>query len=206
MLIDEDNNTDIKRKDGRANSEMQQILIQKGAKRDCTSSVYIETNHLKILISINGPLYLSTISKSKTDDASKMNLSVKLQIPSYYSDTNLPLNKNSIETRLEDLFTRNIFLEKYARTKLVINVEVFEFSCDILPFAIMGITLALNDANIEQKGLITCANIIYNKEKIIVDPTFEEERQRLVPRNLSRKCIVKYFKRGIKNIKNDKMY
>ncbi len=177
-MIIEENILPKERKDGRGMKEMQEIFIQKGAKRDSTSSVYLETNHLKMMISINGPIYQSTIPKSKGDDAGKMSVMFKIQIPSYYNDVNLPFNKNWIETQLEELFTKNIFIEKYARTKLTINVEVFEFSCDFLPFAVMGVTLALNDANIEQKGLITCANIICNKmDSIIVDPTFDEEAQ-----------------------------
>ena len=167
-------NTEL-RKDRRSNSQMQEILIQKGAKRDSTSSVYLETNHLKLLCSVNGPIYQSTISKSKSEDASKMNVSVKVTIPSYSSDKNINTTKNTLEMQLEDLFTRNIFIEKYARTKLIINVEIFEFSCDITPFAIMAITLALNDANIEQKGLITCANVLYKDKQIVVDPTLDEE-------------------------------
>jgi ribonuclease PH len=177
MNVDENNlNIIVSRKDNRSNTQMQEILINKDAKRDCTSSVYLETNHLKLLCSINGPIFLSTISKSKAEDASKMSVSVKVTIPSYYSDKNLSSMKNTLEMQLEDLFTRNIFTEKYARTKLVINVEVFEFSCDITPFAAMAITLALNDANIEQKGLITCANVIYKNSSVIVDPTIEEEQ------------------------------
>jgi ribonuclease PH len=168
-------NTATSRKDHRANSQMQEIFIQKGAKRDSTSSVYLETNHLKLMCSINGPIYQANISKAKSEDASKMNVTVKVSIPSYYSDKSIQNVKNTLEMQLEDLFTRNIFIEKYARTKLVINVEVFEFSCDITPFAVMAITLALNEANIEQKGLITCANVLYKNNEVIVDPTHDEE-------------------------------
>jgi ribonuclease PH len=168
-------NTNL-RKDGRKDKDMQEIFIQKEAKTDSTSSVYVETNHLKMLVSLNGPIYQTQISKTKSDDASKMNVKVNIIIPSYYNNMNHSCNKNTIETQLEDLFSRNIFVEKYARTKLIINVEIFEFSCDILPYATMAITLALNDANIEQKGLITCSNVIYKNDMIIVDPTYEEEK------------------------------
>jgi ribonuclease PH len=170
MIVDQN-----QRKDKRNNMQMQDLFIKKGAKLDATSSVYLETNHIKLLVSVNGPLYLSTISKNHSDDASKMNVIVKVSIPSYYTHIDISSKINTLEIQLEELFSKNILLEKYPRTKLIINIEIFEFSCDILPFAIMGTTLALTEANVEQKGLITCANIIYKNKDLIVDPTSEEE-------------------------------
>ncbi len=164
------------RKDKRSNLQMQEIFLKKGVKLDSTSSIYLETNHIKLLCSVNGPIYLSTLPKGKCDDASKMNVVVKVSIPAYYTHLDISTKKNTLEIQLEELFSRNIFLEKYARTKLLISIEVFEFSCDILPFAIMASTLALNEANIEQKGLVTCASIIFKNNQLMVDPTNEEEQ------------------------------
>lgn len=166
----------IERKDKRTNLQMQEIFIKKGVKFNSSSSIYLETNHIKLLCSVQGPIYLSTVSKNKSDDASKMNLNVKVSIPSYYNGQEIASKKNSLEIQLEELFSKNVFLDKYPRTKLLVNIEVFEFSCEILPYAIMATTLALNDANIEQKGLITCAHIIIKENQLIVDPTNEEER------------------------------
>lgn len=162
----------ILRKDGRSNLDMQEIFIQKGAKLDSASSLYLETTHLKLLCSINGPIYLSSISKSKSDDANKMNVNVNIVFPSYLDSVH---NKNSLEILLEDLFSHNILVEKYPRTKLNIKLDVFEYNCDILPFAVMAISLALVYANIEQKGISTCANIIVKNGEIFVDPTIDEE-------------------------------
>lgn len=109
-----------------------------------------------------------------------MNLKVNVNFPTYYTDENINMNhevyKNSLEMQLEDLFSHNILTEKYARTKLTINIDLFEFSCDILPFALMATTLALNEAAIEQKGILTCSNLALINDQIIVDPTLEEEK------------------------------
>jgi len=172
MDLEPEINVSIQRKDGRANLDMQEIFIQKGSKIDCSSSVYLETTHLKLLCSVNGPAYLSSISKSKNDDANKMNINVRLAFPSYLEPV---LNKNSIEMLLEDLFSQNILVDKYPRTKLNIKLDVLEYKCDILPFAVMAISLALVYANIEQKGISTCANIIVKNGEVIVDPTQDEE-------------------------------
>jgi len=164
------------RKDGRNNQDLQEIYLEKGVKRDCISSIYLETNHLKMICSIKGIINQTQIGKSKADDAGNMDVVVNILIPSYYNDGKIPFNKISLELQLEELFSKNIFIEKYPRTKLAINLEIFEFSCNILPFAAMAMTLALNDANIEQKGLITCANLILTGSTVIVDPTYEEEK------------------------------
>ena len=92
-----DTNSEIRctklRKDSRAMLDMQEIFIQKGAKTDSITSLYLETTHLKLLCSINGPIYLSTISKAKSDDANKMNVNVNLVFPSYLDSAP---NKNSL--------------------------------------------------------------------------------------------------------------
>ncbi len=135
----------------------------------------METTHLKLLCYINGPIFLSIASKTKSDESNSMNIKVNLNLPLYY-ECNFDNMKNEIETKLEDLFFHNIIIDRYMKTKLIINIDVYEFGCDILPYAIMAITLALTNANIEQKGIICSANIINVDGNIIVDPTLEEEK------------------------------
>jgi len=172
MNVDSELKSHKLRKDSRTNLDMQEIFIKKGTTTDSNTSLYLETTHLKLLCSINGPIYISTISKSKSDDANKMNVNFNLVFPTYLDS--LP-NKNSLEMLLEDLFSQNILVEKYPRTKLNIKVEVFEYNCNVLPFAVMAVSLALAYANIEQKGLSTCSNIIVKNGEIFVDPTSDEE-------------------------------
>jgi ribonuclease PH len=114
-------------------------------------------------------------SKSRSDESNSMNVKVNVNFPSYY-ERNFENEKNTIESKLEDLFLNNILVERYAKTKLIINIDVFEFNCDITPYAIMAISMALTHANIEQKGIICSANIVSIEEKIVVDPTLEEEK------------------------------
>jgi ribonuclease PH len=114
-------------------------------------------------------------SRSRSDESNSMNIKVNVNFPSYY-EHNFENDKNTIESKLEDLFYNNILVERYAKTKIIINIDVFEFNCDITPYSIMAISMALTNANIEQKGIICSANIVSIEDKIIVDPTFEEER------------------------------
>jgi ribonuclease PH len=151
------------------------IVIQKGVKLNCTSSIYLETTHLKLMCYINGPIYLSASSKGKIDESNSMNIKVNINFPSYY-ETNFENLKNSLESKLEDLFFHNIITERYLKTKLEINIDIFEFNSDITPYAVMATTLALTSANIEQKGILTACNVITVNNNILIDPTFDEEK------------------------------
>lgn len=161
------------RLDGRKNFDSQEIFIQKAVNKNCTSSIYIETTHLKLLCSLIGPVYMSSGTK-KGEDMNKMNVKVNINIPSYL---NIGINKNSTELQLESLISQNIIAEKYFKTRIQINLDIYECNCDILPYAVMAVSLALNDANIEQKGIITCTKLVVNEGSIIVDPTISEEKQ-----------------------------
>ena len=83
--------------------------------------------------------------------------------------------KATNEYCIENLIRNVIIAEKYSRNKIVITIDVIEINCDLIPYAVMGLSLALNDANIEQRGLCSASNIIRKNGEIVVDPTFEEE-------------------------------
>jgi ribonuclease PH len=105
-----------------------------------------------------------------------MNIKVNINFPAYYEE-NYDNMKNSLETKMEDLFFHNILTERYQKTKLEINIDILEFECEVTHYAIMAATLALTLANIEQKGILTACNLVCSEDgNILVDPTVEEER------------------------------
>lgn len=147
------------------------LLIQRDIKPNVTESVYFETPTLKMLIALNGPYYSST----KTNDDSKMDINIKIKIPSYCNVSQTSITNN--ESQLEEMLTKHFIISKYPRTKLEILIEVFEFQSDYLPYAVMGISLCACYANIEQKGLLTCCKVIIDEnQKVIVDPLLVNEK------------------------------
>ncbi len=115
----------------------------------------------------------------KNQDLSDMQLSVNVKFPSYLENNPLVKkyisDKSSNENYIQNLFLNVILIDRYARNKIVINIDVLEINCDMIPYAILGISLALNEANIEQKGICTATNVIRKDNEMILDPTFEEE-------------------------------
>lgn len=157
------------RKDGRKPTDLSEILIQKDIKANCASSVYIETPYLKLLCSIKGPFY----SSLKQEEASKLDFGISIKFPLYCKQTNTKQN----EKQFEDILTKHILIDKYPRSKLVILIEIFEYNCDYYPYAIMAVSLALNNANVEQKGILACSNCVIDSNGVLLcDPTFDEEK------------------------------
>lgn len=163
------NNNAYVRKDNRKQTDLSEILIQKDIKVNCATSVYIETPYLKMLCSIKGPFY----SLQKLEEGDKLDLVINVKFPAYCQQ----FNTKQIEKQLEDILLKHIIIDKYPRSKLIILIEVFEYNCDYYPYSIMGISLALNYANVEQKGILTCCNCVINSNGVLlIDPTLEEEK------------------------------
>ena len=150
------------------------ILIKKDIKANCTQSVYLETKNLKLICSINGPQY---ITNAIIEDY-KMNVNVKIKIPEYFKEK-VNSNIEFMENQIKSILDGHLLLLKYQRTKLDVNLEVFEYNNDFLPYALMAISLCCNYANIEQKGILTSCSILVNsKGEIITEPSLNEEKEK----------------------------
>ena len=150
------------------------ILIKKDIKANCTQSVYLETKNLKLICSINGPQY---ITNAIIDDF-KMSVNVKTKIPEYFKEK-VNNNIEFMENQIKSILDGHLLLLKYQRTKLDVNLEVFEYNNDFLPYALMAISLCCNYANIEQKGILTSCSILVNsKGEIITEPSLNEEKEK----------------------------
>ena len=150
------------------------ILIKKDIKANCTQSVYLETKNLKLICSINGPQY---ITNAIIEDY-KMNVNVKIKIPEYFKEK-INSNIEFMENQIKSILDGHLLLLKYQRTKLDVNLEVFEYNNDFLPYALMAISLCCNYANIEQKGILTSCSILVNsKGEIITEPSLNEEKEK----------------------------
>ena len=95
-----------------------------------------------------------------------MQIKINIKFPTYLGDnlsrSELETYKMNLESVLLNLYSQTILTEKYAKTILEINIDIIEFNCDITNYAIMAVSLALNYASIEQKGLVSCSNIVFS--------------------------------------------
>ena len=107
-----------------------------------------------------------------------MSVNVKIKIPEYFKEK-INSNIEFMENQIKSILDGHLLLLKYQRTKLDVNLEVFEYNNDFLPYALMAISLCCNYANIEQKGILTSCSILVNsKGEIITEPSLNEEKEK----------------------------
>lgn len=175
---------EIDRKDGRENNQIQNLVMKTVQKQTGKHSIYLETSYIKCLTTAEGPLYNQGFESSNY-----LKVVVKLNLPLYSTNNISPSEKTNIENVIENLLRKNILLEKYSKGLLKIKIDVLEYSSDILHYCLMSAVTALLNLGIEQKGIITCSNIIVNSNNnIIIDPSFEEEKKSKVKFQIA--CLV----------------
>ena len=147
------------------------LIVQKDVKKNCTASVYLECENIKILCYLNGPFFSSN---NQINNNFNVILDIKIKIPSYIENS-LVKNTSDYEINIENILKKHILIEKYPRTKMEIFFEIFEFNINYLPFCLMAASLCLNYAGVEQKGLLTSCNLLMKNNKIEVNPVLNNE-------------------------------
>ena len=150
------------------------LIVQKDVKKNCTASVYLESENIKILCYLNGPFFSSN---NQINNNFNVILDIKIKIPSYIENA-LVKNTNDYEINIENILKKHILTEKYPRTKMEIFFEIFEFNINYLPFCLMAVSLCLNYAGVEQKGLLTSCNLLMKNDKIEVNPILNENNEK----------------------------
>ena len=150
------------------------LIVQKDVKKNCTASVYLESENIKILCYLNGPFFSSN---NQINNNFNVILDIKIKIPSYIENA-LVKNTNDYEINIENILKKHILTEKYPRTKMEIFFEIFEFNINYLPFCLMAASLCLNYAGVEQKGLLTSCNLLMKNDKIEVNPILNENNEK----------------------------
>jgi len=147
------------------------LLISKNIKPNCTYSIYLETQKLKLLCYLNGPYYSTNVNF--TDN--KMSINLKVKLPSYIDHPLLSRDIPITEDKIKNILMKHILIEKYPRTKLDIIIEIYEIDCDFFPFALMATSLCCSYANIEQRGILSsCTLVLGENKKIIPEPALEQ--------------------------------
>jgi ribonuclease PH len=151
------------------------FIVQKDIKKNCSASVYLESENIKILCYLNGPFFSSN---NQINNNFNVILTTKIKIPSYIENSLIKFT-NDYEITLENILKKHILIEKYPRTKLEIFFEIFEFNINFLPFCLMAASLCLNYAGVEQKGLITSCNLLINNNNnnITINPILNDNNK-----------------------------
>ncbi len=165
------------RKDGRAFNSLRTMKMEVGVLNNADGSAYIECGKNKILVGVYGPKELYSKKHSKPDGAvlrCKYNMA-----PFSVMERKRPgpdRRSTEISKLISEAITPAIFLEKYPRSSIDISIEVLEAEGGTRCLGIVGASLALADAEIPMKDLISACAVGKVDNHIVVDLSEEEDQ------------------------------
>lgn len=165
------------RKDGRPFNSLRNMKMEIGVLNNADGSAYIECGNNKILVGVYGPKELYSKKHSKPDGAvlrCKYNM-----IPFSVTERKRPgpdRRSTEISKLISEAITPTIFLEKYPRSSIDVSIEVLEAEGGTRCLGIVGASLALADAEIPMKDLISACAVGKVDNHIVVDLSEEEDQ------------------------------
>ncbi len=165
------------RKDGRAFNSLRNMKMEVGVLNNADGSAYIECGNNKLLVGVYGPKELYSKKHSKPDGAvlrCKYNM-----IPFSVTERKRPgpdRRSTEISKLISEAITPAIFLEKYPRSSIDISIEVLEAEGGTRCLGIVGASLALADAEIPMKDLISACAVGKVDDHIVIDLSEEEDQ------------------------------
>ncbi|MBE6493427.1 MAG: exosome complex exonuclease Rrp41 [Methanosphaera stadtmanae] len=166
------------RSDGRTYNTLRNIKMKVGILNNADGSAYIECGNNKILVGVYGPKELYSKKHSKPDGAvlrCKYNMA-----PFSVKERKRPgQDRRAIEISklISEAILPGIFLEKYPRSSIDISVEVLEAEGGTRCLGIIGASLALADAEIPMKDLISAIAVGKVDENIVIDLSEKEDQE-----------------------------
>lgn len=165
------------RKDNRAYNTLRNIKMEVGILNNADGSAYIECGGNKILVGVYGPRELHSKKHSKPDGAV---LRCKYNMASFSVAERKRSGPNRRSTEISKLIseaiTPTIFLEKYPRASIDISIEVIEAEGGTRCLGIVGASLALADAEIPMRDLISACAVGKVDDHIVLDLSEEEDQ------------------------------
>lgn len=165
------------RKDGRAFNSLRDMKMEIGVLNNADGSAYVECGNNKILVGVYGPRELYSKKHSKPDGAvlrCKYNMA-----PFSVKERKRPgpdRRSTEISKLISEAITPSIFLEKYPRSSIDISIEVLEAEGGTRCLGIVGASLALADAEIPMRDLISACAVGKVDDNIVVDLSEEEDQ------------------------------
>lgn len=166
------------RSDGRTYNTLRNIKMKVGILNNADGSAYIECGNNKILVGVYGPKELYSKKHSKPDGAvlrCKYNMA-----PFSVKERKRPgQDRRAIEISklISEAILPGIFLEKYPRSSIDISVEVLEAEGGTRCLGIIGASLALADAEIPMKDLISAIAVGKVDGNIVIDLSEKEDQE-----------------------------
>ncbi|MBR3213340.1 MAG: exosome complex exonuclease Rrp41 [Methanosphaera sp.] len=171
-------NDEFIREDGRTYNTLRNMKLEVGVLNNADGSAYIECGNNKIIVGVYGPRELFSKKHSKPDAAvlrCKYNMA-----PFSVTERKRPgpdRRSTEISKLISEAITPCIFLEKYPRASIDVSIEVLEAEGGTRCLGIIGASLALADAEIPMKDLISACAVGKVDDHIVLDLSEKEDKE-----------------------------
>ncbi|MBO7719155.1 MAG: exosome complex exonuclease Rrp41 [Methanosphaera sp.] len=171
-------NDEFIRDDGRTYNTLRNMKLEVGVLNNADGSAYIECGNNKIIVGVYGPRELFSKKHSKPDAAvlrCKYNMA-----PFSVAERKRPgpdRRSTEISKLISEAITPCIFLEKYPRASIDVSIEVLEAEGGTRCLGIIGASLALADAEIPMKDLISACAVGKVDDHIVLDLNEKEDKE-----------------------------
>lgn len=171
-------NDEFIREDGRTYNTLRNMKLEVGVLNNADGSAYIECGNNKIIVGVYGPRELFSKKHSKPDAAvlrCKYNMA-----PFSVSERKRPgpdRRSTEISKLISEAITPCVFLEKYPRASIDVSIEVLEAEGGTRCLGIIGASLALADAEIPMKDLISACAVGKVDDHIVLDLNETEDKE-----------------------------
>jgi exosome complex component RRP41 len=167
---------DGKRIDGRGLNELRPIKMEVGILKRADGSAYIEWGNNKVLAAVYGPRELHPKHLQESDRGivqARYNMA-----PFSVSERKRPgPDRRSIEISkiVSEAFTSVVFVEQFPRTTVDVYIEVLQASAGTRCAGITAASLALADAGVPIRGLVSACAVGRIDGQIVLDLNKEED-------------------------------
>lgn len=171
-------NDEFIREDGRTYNTLRNMKLEVGVLNNADGSAYIECGNNKIIVGVYGPRELFSKKHSKPDAAvlrCRYNMA-----PFSVSERKRPgpdRRSTEISKLISEAITPCVFLEKYPRASIDVSIEVLEAEGGTRCLGIIGASLALADAEIPMKDLISACAVGKVDDHIVLDLNETEDKE-----------------------------
>jgi exosome complex component RRP41 len=159
-----------KRLDGRKLDEIRPLTIKAGVIPGADGSAYLKQGETEVFVGVYGPKEVIPKHLSQPDKAV---LSCLYDMISFSTtDRNRPgpsRRSTEISKVIRDSLTPAIFLEKYPRTKIDVYIEIINANAGTRCAAVTAASVALADAGIEMRDLVSSVAVGKIDGKLAVD-------------------------------------
>jgi exosome complex component RRP41 len=164
------------RVDGRKVDEIRPIHIEAGILHRADGSAYLEWGGNKVIAAVYGPRELNP---RRFQEADKAVVQCRYSMAAFStSDRKRPgpdRRSQEISKVISDAFENVVLTEKYPRGAIDIHVEILEANAGTRCAAVVCASVALADAGIPMKGLVSAVAAGKANEQVILDLMGEED-------------------------------